>query len=275
MNFPARIFTVFMACCMGIVARLQFEINPAKYNGMIIDTSAVPAPVEKSDGDYYVQLSEVNMHYAVYGKAEGKKPLVLIHGNGGNLNSLSDAARYLANDYTVYVTESRCHGSSTDTDEITYDLMAKDIKEFIVALGLEKPIVMGHSDGGIVAVSLASEYPDIPGAVISCGANSSPEAAWFQFRFWVRWENLLEKDKLNDLMLDGPYFTEEFLGRITCPVYVVSADHDLMPITDTVYIAEHISDSDYAIIKDSDHGGYLEGKQAYALARAWLDTEGM
>ena len=29
---------------------------------------------------------------------------------------------------------------------------------------------MGHSDGGIIALTLAARYPDIPGAIISCGA---------------------------------------------------------------------------------------------------------
>lgn len=267
--------TALICCINGINAWICFKINPDWCHSIVIDTSAVPSAVEEMKGNGFAQLSEMEMYYEVYG--EGEKNVVLIHGNGGYRYSLHDAATYLANDYTVYVVEERCHGESTDCDEITYDLMAKDIAEFIRFKELDKPIVIGHSDGAIVGLTLAHDYPDLPGAVLAYGANSSPEAAWFQFRFWVNWENLLEKDKLNDLMLSGPYFTEEYLSKISCPCYIVSSSHDLMPITDTIYMAKYIKNSEYNIIKDGNHGSYIsdDGKQAYALSRAYLDKIGM
>ncbi|MBR6361341.1 MAG: alpha/beta hydrolase, partial [Clostridia bacterium] len=149
----------FTTLFSGLASQIDFILNPQKYNAITLDTSRVPSPVEEPETDDFVQLSQVRMHYRVYGK--GKPPLVLIHGNGGSVNSLKEAASYLANDFTVYLPESRCHGQSSDPGEISYELMAKDIKEFIDAMGLKKPVVMGHSDGGINAITLASMYPDV------------------------------------------------------------------------------------------------------------------
>lgn len=264
------IFTALSIIANGIGAQIDILISPEKYNVITLDTSSLPSPIEAPDVDAFIQLSEVKMHYQIYG--EGKKPLILIHGNGGSVNSLHEAATYLANDYTVYVTESRCHGQSSDPGEISYSLMARDIVEFINAMGLEKPYIMGHSDGGMIAITIAAEYPDVPGAIISCGSNSDPDMFVPYFPIGVRIENLFKPDKLNDMMLNLPHWDEEYLGKITCPAYIVCGQYDIMWLTDTVFIHESIKGSDMAVIKNANHGSYMskDGKQAYILATQWL-----
>ena len=148
------ISSVALAVVVGAgIWQVAVRQQSKKYNMITLDTSNVPSPVTSAVKEDDIQLSEVKMHYSVYG--EKGHPLILVHGNGGSQNSLKEAATYLANDYTVYVIESRCHGQSSDPGVISYDLMAKDIKEFIEALGLEKPYLMGHSDGGINALTVA------------------------------------------------------------------------------------------------------------------------
>lgn len=268
-----NILLTFTTLFSGIASQIDFVINPQKYNPITLDTSSVPAPIEEPAADSFIQLSEVNMHYRIYGG--GKPPLVLIHGNGGSVNSLKEAASYLANDFTVYLPESRCHGQSSDPGEISYELMASDIKEFIEVMGLTKPVVMGHSDGGINAITLAAMYPDIPGAIISAGANSHPKTFKPYFPLGVAIKNIFAPDKLNDIMLTLPDFTPEYLSRITCPAYIVGGQFDIMWISDTVYIAENIKGSDMAVIKGADHSSYIsrDGKQAYVLATDWLNKK--
>ena len=245
-----------------------------KHNLITLDTTELPEPVAKPEIDDFVQLSEVKMHYQVYG--HGKAPLILIHGNGGSVNSLCEAASYLANNYTVYLTESRCHGQSSDPGEISYSLMAKDMAEFIKAMNLEKPLIMGHSDGGMIAIAIASEYPDLPGAIISCGSNSRPEKFKPYFTIGVKINNLFHKDKLNDMMLTLPDFNEEYLGRIICPTYVVAGEYDIMWLSDTLYINSAIKNSDLAIIKSASHSSYMshDGRLAYVLATEWFGKIG-
>lgn len=261
--------------CSGIAAQIDFVFNPQKYNAITLDPSRLPAPVAEPCVDDFVQLEEVRMHYQIWG--EGKTPLILIHGNGGSVKSLREAAQYLANDYTVYLPESRCHGQSSDPGEISYALMAKDYAQFIAAMGLEKPLIMGHSDGGINAIQIAADYPDLPGAIIACGANSNPDTfkPYFPFGVWVK--NVFQPDKLNDMMLTLPDFTPEYLAQITCPAYIVSGQYDILWLTDTVYLHENISGSDMAVVRRADHSSYMSqgGKKAYVLATDWLKTKGL
>lgn len=238
-----------------------------KYNMITLDTSNVPTPVTNPVKEDNIQLSDIKMHYAVYG--EKGHPLILVHGNGGSQNSLKEAATYLANDYTVYVIESRCHGQSSDPGIISYDLMAKDIKEFIESMGLTKPYLMGHSDGGINALTLAYTYPDLLGGFISCGANTTPDTLKPYFTIAVKVNNLFNSNKLNDMMLTLPQMNEELLSKITCPAYIVAGEFDIMWLSDSVLIHKSIKDSEIAIIKGADHSSYIsqDGKQAYVLAK--------
>ncbi|MCR5151138.1 MAG: alpha/beta hydrolase [Clostridiales bacterium] len=270
-----NIILTFTILFSGIASQLDFILYPEKYNAVSIDISSIPSPIEEAKFDGFVQLTDVRMHYMIFGN--GEKPLILIHGNSGSVKSLMEVAKYLANYYTVYLPESRCHGQSSDPGVISYELMAKDLKEFIEQLGLKKPLIMGHSDGGINAIQFAADYPDIPGAIISCGANSHPKAFKLYFPLGVTVRNIFKPDKLNDMMLILPDFTPEYLEKITCPSYIVSGQFDIMWISDTVYLHENIKGSDMAIIKGADHSSYMSrnGKQACALAKAWFDKVGM
>lgn len=264
---------VALATAIGVGAWHIYVRQQSKpYNLITLDTSSVPEPIKEPVIKDIVQLSEIAMRYAVYGD-EGY-PLILVHGNGGNRDSLSEVASYLANDYKVYVVESRCHGETTDTEKISYDLMAKDIKEFIEALGLEKPYLIGHSDGGINALTVAYTYPDLLGGFISCGANTTPDEFKPHFTIGVKLADMGRNKKLNVMMLTEPQMTAELLSKITCPAYIVAGEYDIMWLSDTVFIHECIPSSKIAIIKGGNHSSYIsqDGKQAYILAKDFFDS---
>ncbi len=265
--------SVALAVIVGAgVWQITAHEQSKKYNLITLDTSNVPTPIETAIKEDDIQLSEVKMHYAVYG--EKGHPLILVHGNGGSQNSLKEAATYLANDYTVYVIESRCHGQSSDPGVISYDLMAKDIKDFIEAMNLEKPYLMGHSDGGINALTVAYTYPDLLGGFISCGANTTPKTLKPYFSIGVKINDIFNPNKLNDMMLTEPQMNKDLLSQITCPAYIVAGEFDIMWLSDTVFIHESIPNSKIAIIEGADHSSYIsqDGKQAYVLAHEFFSS---
>ena len=262
-----------LACVIGVVAWLTaVRVQSKKFNLITLDTSSLPEPVPGPVKEDDVQLSEVRMHYAVYG--EKGHPVILVHGNGESHKSLEEATLYLANDYTVYAIDSRCHGQSSDPDEISYDLMAKDIKEFIEKMKLEKPYILGHSDGGINALTVAYTYPDLLGGFVSCGANTSPDTMKPYFLLGVKLSDRGKHDKLNEMMLTLPQIDGELLSKIKCPAYIVAGEHDIMYLSDTAYIHDSVRDSKIAIIKGADHSSYIshDGKQAYVLAHEFFQS---
>ena len=258
---------VALTAAIGAGAWLGYVRNESKkYNLITLDEPDI-VPIATPTQEFDIKLSEITMHYAVYGD-EGY-PLILVHGNGGNKDSLKEAAGYLASDYKVYVIESRCHGQSSNPGVISYDLMAKDIKEFIEALGLEKPYLMGHSDGGINALTVAYTYPDLLGGFISCGANTTPKTFKPYFPLGVKILDTFKPSILNNMMLTLPQMDADLLSKITCPAYIVAGEYDIMWLSDTVFIHESIQGSKIAIIKGADHSSYISqnGKQAYTLAK--------
>ncbi len=244
------------------------RIATQKYNMIDLDGNI---SVKKSNEQFekkFIELSDITMCYYTMGNGY---PLVLVHGNGGNHTGLIDVAEYLANDYTVYLVESRCHGESSETDVINYDLMAKDLQEFIVALGLDKPIMIGHSDGGINALVTAINYPDLLGGLVSFGANTNPKEFKWYFTALVTINNIFNKSILNDMMLTEPNITETQLKSIKVPSYIIAGEFDIVKLKDTLRIANNIPNSEYTIVKGGDHSDYVHnGTKCYQLIAPFI-----
>ena len=91
-----------------------------------------------------INVNDVNIFYEEYGKGQ---PIILLHGNSETHEIFDKLIEQLKENYKVYAIDSRCHGKSENTNEISYDLMSDDIISFIKVLKIEKPILYGFSDG--------------------------------------------------------------------------------------------------------------------------------
>ncbi|MEG0979808.1 MAG: alpha/beta hydrolase, partial [Oscillospiraceae bacterium] len=119
-------------------------------------------------------IAKVNNIELYYEKSGQGKPLILLHGNGETHKIFKRTISILNKHYTVYAVDFRNHGKSTQVSELHYADHVKDIYEFIVQMQIEKPVCYGFSDGGIVGLLLASEYPDLFSRLIVSGPNISP-----------------------------------------------------------------------------------------------------
>lgn len=270
------LITILICAIIGVsIWLIVVDVQSRECNLIKIDTKNAPTPVDvNSCTEHYVQLSEVNMFYVVYGEGSGKKPLILIHGNAKDHHALEEAATYFANDYTVYVTDSRCHGKSTKLDEIDYNLMAKDMMEFITVLGLDHPYVVGHSDGGITALAMAINYPDLMGGFVAAGANSTPDSFKLYFTTIINMQYKKSHSPVDLMMIEEPQFTKEQLASIKTPAFIVAGEFDIVKLYDTKYMAETIPNAKVAIIKWASHSTYMteNGKKCYCLAQSFFKT---
>ncbi|MBL8622774.1 MAG: alpha/beta hydrolase [Myxococcales bacterium] len=84
-------------------------------------------------------------------------PVVLLHGLMGSGACWTPLARALAAEFDVIMPDARGHGgSSAPATGYTYDDLAADAAGLIAALALDRPVVLGHSMGGMTAAVVAS-----------------------------------------------------------------------------------------------------------------------
>ncbi len=81
-------------------------------------------------------------------------PLIIIHGLFGMSDNWNTLGKKFAENFNVHIVDLRNHGRSFHSDDFSYDLMAEDIEKYIEYFGLNKPILLGHSLGGKVAMNL-------------------------------------------------------------------------------------------------------------------------
>lgn len=115
-----------------------------------------------------VQVNGMTMRYQVSGAGE---PLILLHGGTATLESWGMHLPAFVQHFTVYALDSRAHGQSDNpSGTLSYAQMADDVAAFITAMGLERPMVMGYSDGGQIAMALGMNHPTLARALVISGA---------------------------------------------------------------------------------------------------------
>ncbi len=99
------------------------------------------------------------LHASVLGSG---KPLVILHGFLGmsdNWKTLGN--QYAENGFQVHLVDQRNHGRSFHSEAFNYDILAKDIKDYLEQNNIEKASILGHSMGGKTAMQFACDYPEL------------------------------------------------------------------------------------------------------------------
>lgn len=108
----------------------------------------------------FVKVGGNRIHYVETGAG---KPILFIHGLGGHLHHLRHPLfDRFGEGYRLISLDRAGSGYSTRPGRSTGRLpeQAEQIAKFIDALGLERPLLVGHSLGGAVALSVALEHPE-------------------------------------------------------------------------------------------------------------------
>jgi pimeloyl-ACP methyl ester carboxylesterase len=102
-----------------------------------------------------IVLRQLRFHFLEWG-ARDAPPIVLLHGGHQSAHSWDLVSLHLARRYRVLALDQRGHGDTEWARDVTYSNheMSLDAEAFIGALGLEQPILMGHSMGGRNAMLL-------------------------------------------------------------------------------------------------------------------------
>ncbi len=201
-----------------------------------------------------LQTSKVKLYYEKYGEGQ---PLILLHGNGEDHKIFEKSIVLLKTYFTVYALDSRGHGESSPVDELHYEDMADDAYEFICKLQIEKPIIYGFSDGGIIALLVGIKYSDVPSVLIGSGVNAKPYAVKLKCLIPTILSYVRERNKYCKLLLTEPNITKAMLRKIKAKVYLTAGSNDLIYQGHMRRIAKNIKKCTYTVFQGEDHGSYI------------------
>ncbi|MEI5679791.1 MULTISPECIES: alpha/beta fold hydrolase [unclassified Mesorhizobium] len=127
----------------------------------ILVTRRIAAEAERKvpPAGKFIDVDGNRIHYVDQGEG---RPIVFVHGLGAQLLQFRhplfdrlDGFRLIALDRPGSGYSSRVAGASGRLPE-----QAQVLRHFIEKLGLEKPLIVGHSLGGAITLALALDHPD-------------------------------------------------------------------------------------------------------------------
>ena len=218
----------------------------------------------------FKKINGIRFYYEIYGTG---KPLVFLHGNGGSIQSASAKIEYFKKYFKVIAIDSRGHGNSIDTitKQLTYVQMANDIKVLLDSLNIDSAFVSGQSDGGILGLLLAINFPAKVSKLATYGANIFPgkKAVFDEIDNMVFDTLKVTKDfntrRLYSLLAYQPNITDKDLQKIKCPVLIMSGDRDVIRLEHSINIFNNITNSNFFVMPGATHFGSYEKPELFNL----------
>ncbi|PXY03080.1 alpha/beta hydrolase [Marinifilum breve] len=242
-------FLVLIWGCCNVFSQNQYGNNPEA--GKVLD------------------VKESHVYYETYGD-KNNQPLILIHGNSGSIAAMVHQIEYFKKEYFVIVGDNRTHGKSGDAKQLTYHLMAGDYISILDDLKLKNAFVLGQSDGGIIGLIMAMDYPNRVSKLISAVPNiqtGDDVIMEWELEFGENYRKLVDsmilandtsrdwkKEKVHmDLMKKEPNIPFAELKKIKCPVLVMTSDDDIIKPRHILNIYEHIPNAQLFVMPGATH----------------------
>jgi esterase len=108
---------------------------------------------------HHIVVHRIRLHYLDWG-THGRQSVVFLHGGGLNAHTWDIICLMLRPEYRCVALDQRGHGDSEwePTADYSFESQIRDIEGFIEKLGLERPLIVGHSMGGFAAMGYAMRH---------------------------------------------------------------------------------------------------------------------
>jgi pimeloyl-ACP methyl ester carboxylesterase len=131
--------------------------------GLVLFTAVTARRVEKAlpPRGQFIEVSGARIHYLDKGSGP---PIVILHGLGGQMGNFTYALlERLTDEFRVILMDRPGSGYSRRAPGATGRLteQASIVAEFIRKLGLDRPLLVGHSLGGAIALGVALDHPEV------------------------------------------------------------------------------------------------------------------
>jgi pimeloyl-ACP methyl ester carboxylesterase len=216
----------------------------------------------------YIEINGAKIYYEEYGKGE---PLLLIHGNQGNIKTMGNQIDSFKSKYRVIIADSRGHGKSElKTNALSYEEITADWEGLVNHLKLDSVSIIGWSDGGIIALTMGINDKIKIKKIVAMGANLRPDATALPYsvvlKIWKERMNIeskiTEKDTTRNwklrkqhygLMLDQTPIPLSDLSKIKAKVLIIAGDEDEVKGEHSLEIYKNIPNAQLCIMPGATH----------------------
>ncbi len=241
-----------------------------------------------------IEINGADIFFEAYGADQpGRAPILLIHGS--TITGQTDWATIapeLARRYKVFVPDCRGHGkSSNPTQSYSFRELADDAAAFVRAMGYQRAHIIGHSNGGNVALVTLVEHPEVTQTAVVQAANAyvsrylvDREPVVMDPDYVAREDPAMMNqmialhgpthgtDYWRDLLrltvkeiISEPNYSPADIQRVQRPTLVIMGANDSVNAPDehAQYIAKYIPNSELWIPEKTAHNVHLERREEW------------
>jgi pimeloyl-ACP methyl ester carboxylesterase len=150
-------------CLIGAIALLTYSLMGKFPLSLLVSkrrkNEDEPHMFDSKEKDI-IELSDgTKLHVAYYGKKDAQ-PIIFVHGWNANINEWYYQRKHFEKDHYVIMFDLRGLGKSTRPQDRDFSLkeMAEDLDAVIKHTGAKKPILWGHSIGGMTILTFLAKY---------------------------------------------------------------------------------------------------------------------
>lgn len=241
----------------------------------------------------YKNLNGIELYYETSGEGE---PLLFIHGLGSSTRDWEDQVQDFSEKFQTITVDLRGHGQSEKpSTSYSISLFASDVAALIREIG-EPMNVAGISMGGMVALQLAVDYPNMVKSLIIINSQDELLMNTRQVRQavmlrkmiprlmgmkWMgkylgkklfpdegqehlqkliadRWAENAVKDYIKSVNAMVGWSVRKHLGAIKCPVLVVASELDYSPVEAKEVYVKLLPDARLEVIEGARHAVSVE-----------------
>jgi len=131
--------------------------------------------------DADIVVDGLRLHYLDWG-TQGRSPLLFLHGGRLTAHTFDLVCLALRKDFHCLALDQRGHGDSDWSPTLDYgpDANARDIAAWIEQLGVKAPVLIGHSLGGLNAMTYAADAAESLAGIVLVDVGPGVQAAGTQ-----------------------------------------------------------------------------------------------
>ncbi len=200
-----------------------------------------------------IAINGIKLYYQKLGTGA---PLLLLHGHHYDGAMFDKLMSPLSLYYTVYALDMRGHGLSTGEPADHYKTEVDDVIAFAEQLHLKSFYVYGFDAGGLIAMLLAVERPELVKKIIVAGTFVNGAGIRPYHYLTEGLSRFVNRDRDSKVELTESYLSTKQLSQLPMPVLCVVGERDWVKVAHVRWYSQHIPKGRLILMPRQTHTSY-------------------